>query len=69
MLHEYAVAPEVIATWVDRDEGRYFIGKFGDRITTHHLAIPAQALGEASLECMAGVRPRQPTRPTSAWRN
>ena len=29
MLHEYAVAPEVVATWVDRDEGRYFIGKFG----------------------------------------
>ncbi len=29
MLHEYAVAPEVIATWVDRLEGRYFIDKFG----------------------------------------
>ena len=29
MLHEYAVAPDVIATWADREVGRYFIEKFG----------------------------------------
>ena len=29
MLHEYAVEPELVATWVDRRMGRYFLDKFG----------------------------------------
>ena len=29
MLHEYAVEPELAATWGDRKSGRYFRGKFG----------------------------------------
>ena len=29
MLHEYAVDPELVATWVDRRTGRYFLDKFG----------------------------------------
>lgn len=29
MIHEYAVEPELVATWVDRQVGRYFIEKFG----------------------------------------
>ena len=29
MVHEYAVDPELVATWIDRKAGRYFIDKFG----------------------------------------
>ena len=29
MLHEYAVEPELVATWSDRKTGRYFVDKFG----------------------------------------
>ncbi|MBI2199148.1 MAG: hypothetical protein HYU42_11205 [Candidatus Rokubacteria bacterium] len=29
MIHEYALEPELVATWVDRGVGRYFIEKFG----------------------------------------
>lgn len=29
MLHEYAVEPELVATWGDRKSGRYFLDKFG----------------------------------------
>ena len=29
MLHEYAVDPALVATWVDRKDGRYFIKEFG----------------------------------------
>ena len=29
MLHEYAVEPELVATWCDRASGRYFLDKFG----------------------------------------
>jgi hypothetical protein len=29
MIHEYALEPELVATWVDRSKGRYFIEKFG----------------------------------------
>jgi len=29
MIHEYALEPELVATWVDRQVGRYFIEKFG----------------------------------------
>lgn len=29
MIHEYALEPELVATWVDRRVGRYFIEKFG----------------------------------------
>jgi len=29
MIHEYALEPELVATWVDRQAGRYFIDKFG----------------------------------------
>lgn len=29
MIHEYALEPELVATWVDRQAGRYFIEKFG----------------------------------------
>jgi hypothetical protein len=29
MIHEYALEPELVATWADRDKGRYFIEKFG----------------------------------------
>lgn len=29
MIYEYALEPELVATWVDRSKGRYFIGKFG----------------------------------------
>ena len=29
MIHEYALEPELVATWVDRRVGRYFIKKFG----------------------------------------
>ena len=29
MIHEYALEPELVATWVDRNTGRYFIEKFG----------------------------------------
>jgi len=29
MIHEYALEPELVATWIDRQDGRYFIEKFG----------------------------------------
>ena len=29
MLHEYAVEPELVATWCTRASGRYFLDKFG----------------------------------------
>jgi hypothetical protein len=29
MIYEYALEPELVATWVDRDVGRYFIENFG----------------------------------------
>ena len=29
MLHEYAVDPDLVVSWVDRGTGRYFIDKFG----------------------------------------
>ena len=29
MLHEYAVDPELVATWCDRRNGRYFRASFG----------------------------------------
>lgn len=29
MVHEYAVEPELVATWVDRKTGRYFVDEFG----------------------------------------
>lgn len=29
MIHEYALEPELVATWTDRQVGRYFIEKFG----------------------------------------
>ena len=29
MIHEYALDPELVATWTDRPTGRYFIDKFG----------------------------------------
>ena len=29
MIHEYALDPELVATWTDRQTGRYFIDKFG----------------------------------------
>jgi hypothetical protein len=29
MIHEYALEPELVATWSDRRDGRYFIEKFG----------------------------------------
>ncbi len=29
MIHEYALEPELVATWTDRRVGRYFIEKFG----------------------------------------
>jgi len=29
MIHEYALEPELVLTWVDRRVGRYFIEKFG----------------------------------------
>lgn len=29
MIHEYALEPELVATWTDRRAGRYFLEKFG----------------------------------------
>jgi hypothetical protein len=29
MIHEYALEPDLVATWVDRRDGRYFIERFG----------------------------------------
>ena len=29
MIYEYALEPELVATWADRAVGRYFLGKFG----------------------------------------
>lgn len=29
MIHEYALEPEVVASWHDRDNGRFFIDRFG----------------------------------------
>ena len=29
MVHEYAVEPELIATWINRKDGRYFVREFG----------------------------------------
>lgn len=29
MIHEYALEPEVVASWHDRDKGRFFIDRFG----------------------------------------
>ncbi len=29
MIHEYALEPELVASWVNRGVGRYFIEKFG----------------------------------------
>ena len=29
MLHEYAVEPELVATWTDRKTGRFFLDRFG----------------------------------------
>ena len=29
MIHEYALEPEVVASWHDRDKGRFFIDQFG----------------------------------------
>ena len=53
MLFEYAVEPELVATWVEPRTGRYFIERFGIGSPRLNLAI-SQALEEACLGRLAG---------------
>lgn len=53
MIHEYALEPELVATWVDRSQGRYFIEKFGlgqPRVVSRY----PRRWAELALEAFAG---------------